>query len=245
MYMPPQFNSPNRAHACELMQSHPFASLISIGPDGAPFVTHLPLQLEIDPDGQDLRLLGHLARANPHRALMQTRPANDAASKALNEQGHEAGKGGVTGETKAKALVTFMGPQAYMTPRVYPDLVRVPTWNYLAVHCQVDVKLIEDADGKDRLLKKLIGVHDPAYVQQWIGLGPDYQHKMLGGIVAFELKVTDLQCKLKLNQHRPEAHAKMRAAYAAGGENEQALGHWMDKLGLNPRESLGQSSGLT
>jgi tRNA(Arg) A34 adenosine deaminase TadA len=34
---------------------------------------------------------------------------------------------------------------------------------------------------------------------------------MLAGIVAFELQVTDLQCKVKLNQHRPESHAALRA----------------------------------
>jgi transcriptional regulator len=47
------------------------------------------------------------------------------------------------------------------------------------------------------------------------------------------LQVTDLQCKLKLNQHRPEAHAAMRAIYAQGNDDERALGLWMDRLGLN------------
>jgi transcriptional regulator len=56
---------------------------------------------------------------------------------------------------------------------------------------------------------------------------------MLAGIVAFELQVTDWQCKLKLNQHRPEAHAAMHQAYAMGNENEQALADWMMKLGLH------------
>ena len=54
---------------------------------------------------------------------------------------------------------------------------------------------------------------------------------MMGGIVGFELKVTNVQCKIKLNQHRPEARTAMKAAYAAGSENEQALAGWMDKLG--------------
>ena len=50
--------------------------------------------------------------------------------------------------------------------------------------------------------------------------------------------MTPLQCKvklklkLKLNQHWPEAHAKMRVAYAAGGDNQRALGQWMDRLGV-------------
>ena len=55
---------------------------------------------------------------------------------------------------------------------------------------------------------------------------------MLAGIVAFELEVTDWQCKLKINQHRPEAHASMKTAYAAGNENERALAQWMERLGM-------------
>ena len=55
---------------------------------------------------------------------------------------------------------------------------------------------------------------------------------MLAGIVAFELQVLDLQCKIKLNQHRPESHQKLRATYAAGNESERALGLWMDRIGI-------------
>lgn len=203
MYLPPQFKSDDHAHAAALMRSHPFASLISVDGDGFPFVTHLPLHLEVR--GDQRVLLGHVAKPNPHWRYLQERPA---------------------------ALVTFMGPHAYMTPRVYPDLVRVPTWNYLSVHCKVQATLVEDAQAKDQLLKKLIGDHDPAYAPQWVGLGEGYQHKMLAGIVAFELQITSLQCKIKLNQHRPEAHQAMRELYRAGGENETALGEWMDRLEL-------------
>jgi transcriptional regulator len=44
--------------------------------------------------------------------------------------------------------------------------------------------------------------------------------------------VTQLDCKLKLNQHRPESHAKMQAMYEKGNENERALASWMRKLGM-------------
>ena len=203
MYQPPQFKSSSPAIAAELMRSHPFASLISTDDDGLPFVTPLPLHL-IE-EGDQTLLLGHCAKPNPHWRYLQARP---------------------------NAVVTFMGPHAYMTPRVYPDLVRVPTWNYVTVHCTVEARLIEQFDNKDRLLKHLIADHDPAYADQWRGLGEDYQHKMMNGIVAFELKVLELQCKVKLNQHRPEAHAAMQALYAQGGENERALAQWMDKLGI-------------
>ena len=210
MYLPPQFAAKDEESARQLIRDYPFASLISTDDDGLPFVTPLPLHL-IEEAGQTL-LLGHCARPNPHWRYLQARP---------------------------KAVVTFMGPHAYMTPRVYPDLVRVPTWNYVTVHCTVEARLIDHFDDKDRLLKHLIADHDPAYADQWRGLGEDYQHKMMNGIVAFELKVLELQCKVKLNQHRPEAHADMRALYAQGGENEQALASWMDRLGIgNGAETL-------
>ena len=203
MYLPSHFKG-DRAQAAALITEHPFASLISVDEAGLPYVTHLPLHLE-DRDGQ-MVLLGHVAKSNPHWRYLQTR---------------------------AQAVVTFLGPHAYMSPKVYPDLARVPTWNYLAVHCTVQATLIEDPAGKDALLKKLIGDHEPPYADQWRGLGDDFAHKMLAGIVAFELQVTDLQCKLKLNQHRPEARAAMQAMYSVGSPDEQALAGWMDKLGMD------------
>ena len=214
MYLPSQFDASDRRMAIDLMRSHALGSLISNDDDGFPFVTHVPLHLEERAD--TLVLHGHCARANPHWRLLQARP---------------------------QALVTFMGPQAYLSPKVYPDLVRVPTWNYLAVHCQVQASLLDAPPAKDRLLKKLIRDHDPAYEAQWLGLQPDYQQRMLGGIVAFELEVRALRCKIKLNQHRPEAFARMREVYAAEGDNGQALVRWMDRLGMGAATPAAETGG--
>jgi len=203
VYLPPQFKAKDEAHALTLMRAYPLANLISTDDDGFPVVTHLPLHLT-QRNGQHL-LLGHCAKANPHWRYLQTRP---------------------------QALVTFMGPQAYMSPKVYPDLTRVPTWSYLAVHAKVAATLVEDAQDKDRLLKQLIADHEAPYASQWRGLDEDYQNKMLNGIVAFELRITDLQCRLKLNQHRPESHTALYAAYAEGTPDEQVLARWMVTLGM-------------
>jgi transcriptional regulator len=216
MYLPPHFKGQLDEHALPLIQQYPFASLISVDDAGLPFITHLPLHLEdrrpadhtlpeagMPPAQRRIVLLGHVAKPNPHWRFLQARP---------------------------QAVVTFLGPHAYMSPKVYPDLAHVPTWNYVAVHCTVKASLIEEAEAKDRLLKKLIGDHEPPYAEQWRGLGEEFAQKMLAGIVAFELEVTELQCKVKINQHRPEARASMKAIYAAGSENEQGLAAWMDKL---------------
>ena len=210
MYMPPPFTSRDPAVAARLMRAHPFARLVTTDDEGFPFVTHLPIHLQDEgvADGR-FTLRGHVARPNPRWRHLEQRP---------------------------RALVTFLGPHAYMSPSVYPDLARVPTWNYLAVHATVSASLLDadDAAGKDALLKSLIGDHEPAYAAQWRAMDPELAGKLLQGIAAFELTVTDWQCKLKLNQHRKEAHAAMHAQYAAGTPDEQALAAWMQRLQMAP-----------
>jgi transcriptional regulator len=39
-----------------------------------------------------------------------------------------------------------------------------------------------------------------------------------------------MECKIKVNQHRPEAQAGMRAAYSQGSEHDRALVQWMDRV---------------
>jgi len=209
MYLPAQFDPKDAQVSAQVMRSHPFASLISVDEGGLPFVTHLPLHLLSEPGQDDAlvphTLLGHCARGNPHWKYLAAR---------------------------SQAVVTFMGPHAYMSPKVYPDLARVPTWNYIAVHCTVQAEVLDGEAAKDALLKQLIADHEPAYADQWRALPHDYTGKMLSAIVAFSLKIIGLQCKVKVNQHRPEAHARMLEIYDAGSPDEKALGQWMRQMGL-------------
>ena len=204
MYLPKQFNHPE--HARSIILENPFASLVSNDDEGFPFISHIPIKLMPHAtDAQRDMLLGHVAKGNPHSGFLYKRP---------------------------QVLLTFMGPQAYMSPAVYPDLIRVPTWSYVAVHVKAEVRILDGEEAKDALLKQLIADHEPAYAQQWRGLPETYTHPMMNAIVAFEMKMLEVQTKVKLNQHRPEAHAAMHAAYDAGNESEKALALWMRRLGL-------------
>ena len=211
MYLPAQFRETDPARALAIMRASPLASLVSVDDEGFPFVTHLPLHAQRRPaasgSAEGFVLHGHVARANPHADLLRRRP---------------------------EALVTFLGPHAYLSPSVYPDRARVPTWNYLAVHARVRARLIESEHDKDALLKRLIADHEPAYAAQWRELEPDFAQRMLAGIVAFELDVLSWQCKIKLNQHRPESHAALHAQYGAGEGRSRELAGWMVELGLVP-----------
>jgi transcriptional regulator len=198
LYVPPQFNCTDIDKAQALVRAYPLAQLVSVGSEGAPFISPLPLETSTsDP----WVLIGHLANANPQVALLKT---------------------------NRKALVTVMGPQAYLSPTVYPDSQRVPTWNYVTLHAQVDVQPIDPATDKDALLKALIKTHEPPYAEQWRGLPESYTEAMLRAITGFTLTVTAWTLKVKVNQHRPEAKAAMLAQYAKGDGSAQALVEWIE-----------------
>ena len=206
MYLPRQFDHRDPAVTCRLLREHPLATLVSLDEQGAPYLSHLPIKLDATgADGMPGVLLGHLARANPQVQHLAQRP---------------------------DVVLSFMGPHAFMSTRVYPDEQRVPTWNYLSVQIKAKVRLLEGEEAKDAMLKQLIADHDPSYAHQWRGLPEKYTHGMLAAIAAFELQVTDIQTKVKLNQHRPEAHAATLAAYAHGTPREQEVAKWMRDLGL-------------
>jgi transcriptional regulator len=208
MYLPKQFDHRDPQVTCRLVREHPLATLISTDEQGAPCLSHVPLKLEqTGSDGMPSVMLGHLARANPQVQHLTQRP---------------------------QVVLSFLGPHAFMSTRVYPDVQRVPTWNYLSVQMHAQVKVLDGEQAKDAMLKQLIADHDPTYAAQWRSLPDTYTQGMLAGIVAFELHVLDVKTKVKLNQHRPESHLAMHQMYSQGGPRERELAQWMQDLGLMP-----------
>ncbi|MFN0163977.1 MAG: FMN-binding negative transcriptional regulator [Burkholderiales bacterium] len=207
MYLPKHFQASDPTLALEVMRKHSFALMVGNDDNGRPYATHLPLIVsERGMEGaRRIVLEGHIAKPNPQAKFLVARP---------------------------EVMVVFQGPNAYQSPKIYPDLERVPSWNYVAVHAYGRVSLIEGEAKKDALLKGLIAIHEPEYAAQWRGLSQEFQSKMMAGIVAFEIEVESLEAKFKLNQHRKEAHAAMKAGYAAGTPDERALGEWMVRLGF-------------
>lgn len=172
MYIPRQFHEedPERLHA--LMERHAFATLITTE-DGVPFATHLPLLVE---RGEPVRILGHMARANPQwRSFAEER----------------------------EVLAIFHGPHAYVSPRYYVNGLNVPTWSYAVVHAYGTPKLIEEPAEALRILQETAARFEAGAERPWrvedVG---DYAEKLLPGLVAFELRVTRLEGKFKLGQNR-------------------------------------------
>lgn len=59
MYRPPYTRTDDIEVGNAVIDRHPFAMLVTVGPDGTPAVSHLPLLRDRD------ALIGHIARANP------------------------------------------------------------------------------------------------------------------------------------------------------------------------------------
>jgi transcriptional regulator len=89
MYLPSAFRNHETERSLALMRSAPFATVITVDSGGEPFVSHLPLVVEVD--GDTVVCVGHMARANPHWRLLPH------------------------GQTTA----IFHGPHAYITPTWY------------------------------------------------------------------------------------------------------------------------------
>ncbi len=178
MYIPSYYRNENFDELFAFMQAHSFAIFASNG-EGIPFITHLPFTVEKTDSG--LRLLSHLAAANPQaKALAQTQ----------------------------EALVVFSGPHAYISPTHYEKKQNVPTWNYIAVHVRGNVKILHGKEQKRMVLEHMIHTYEPAYRTQWQSLEEKYIDGMIGAIVAFEIAVTQVDGKYKLSQNKTETERK-------------------------------------
>ena len=186
------------------------------GPDG-PEANHLPF--EIDPEPAPFGTLrGHVARANPvWRAAVSGVPA----------------------------LVIFHGPDAYVSPSLYPskreDARVVPTWNYLVVHAHGSLRAIEDAGWLRAFIERLTRRHEASRREPWaVSDAPeDFVASMLRGIVGLELPVAKLFGKCKLSQNRSPAdrRAVEEGLRREGGAAGEALAAWMRDAVLASEDS--------
>ena len=122
----------------------------------------------------------------------------------------------------------FQGPHAYVSPSWYTTAPAVPTWNYAAVHVYGVPRLLDEAGLLD-VVSRLVDQYESGRERPWImDLPEDYQRKMLRAIVGFEVPISRIEGKFKLNQNRSaEDRAGVIEALAAGDAEEQVLAEFM------------------
>ena len=190
MYVPAQFRQEDPAELRRLMRAHSFATLVTVGPDGAPFATHLPVLVEDGDDGV-LFLRTHMARANPQWQHFANGP---------------------------EALAIFHGPHALVHSNWYESAPNVPTWNYAVVHAYGPVLLTEDAETTRGIAYRLVAQHTP----DMRPIPEEYERRLLAAVVTFEMRVTRLEGKYKLNQNKGDADRENVRRELAASEDEHA-----------------------
>jgi transcriptional regulator len=111
MYIPQSFAMTDHRYLTTIIQENSFATLIHIN-EGVPVISHVPLYL----DQEQHKLIGHLAKNNPHSNLLKD----------------------------SNAYVIFHGPHDYISTQNHTSTQGVPTWNYATVHIQGKCSTLTD-----------------------------------------------------------------------------------------------------
>lgn len=195
LYLPDPFRNDDAEAQFKLMEQYAFGTLATSGAGGELHLSHIPFVPERDGDGR-VRLLGHVARANPHWQAL---------------------------EGARESVAIFRGPHAYVSPSWYESHPAVPTWNYAVVHAHGRARLMDEAQLHE-LLMKLSATYEAGRPKPWrMGdLPAPYVDTMLKAIVGFEIEVERLEGKFKLSQNRPAEAPRVIAALEAEGEVELA-----------------------
>ncbi|MEX8548740.1 MAG: FMN-binding negative transcriptional regulator [Mucilaginibacter sp.] len=169
--------------------------------DNFPVATHLPFLVSIKDD--NVILTSHFAKANEHWTDIE----ND------------------------KVLVIFSEPHAYISPTNYDKELNVPTWNYISIHAYGQGKLILEIEKAFEVLEATIDNYESSYKQQWGNLPEDYKLKLVKGIVAFEIVVTELQAKKKLSQNKTEVEQQkiIDSLLTSKYSNENLVANYMQE----------------
>jgi transcriptional regulator len=207
MYVP-HFNMMGEPELHDLVAAVGSAELVTVGADGYPAATLLPVIWD------DERLVFHLARANPHwRSIESGAPALAV----------------VTGPQ------AYVSPAWYPSKDEHGRVV--PTWNYTAVHFTGRVEVHHDEDWLRAAVTALTAVHEGRRERPWsVGDAPArYLQKQLGAIVGVELAIEKVEGKAKLSQNRSDADRAgvLQGLRREGGSRE----HEVADLMQNPEKS--------
>lgn len=183
MYLPAHFEETRPEVLHELVRTHPLGLLVTSGPAGLQ-ANPVPFMLDPGTDGAAPVLRAHVARANP--VWREAR-------------------------TDVESLVVFQGPQAYISPSLYPTKAAtgkvVPTWNYVMVQARGTLRIVDEAPWLHALVTRLTDRHEAKRAAPWaVSDAPgDYIDTMLRAIVGIEITLSALTGKWKVSQNRNAA----------------------------------------
>ena len=177
MYVPHHFALEDLDEIRSLVRDVHVGQLVTVGPDGVPDATLLPVLWEDD------EVVVHLARANDH-----WRRIADGSPGLLVVTGPDA----------------YITPRWYASKREHGRVV--PTWNYSVVHLAGPVTVHDDPDWLREAVTRLTAHHEgrTAVGEPWhVEDAPArFVAGQLKAIVGVSMAVTRVEAKAKLSQNR-------------------------------------------
>ena len=203
MYVP-RFNAMDEAELRSMVDAVGAAELITVGEDGFPLATRLPVLWHGD------RLVFHLAYANPHwRSISDGTPALAVVT------GPEA----------------YISPSWYAAKAEHGRVV--PTWNYSAVHVTGHVTVHRDPEWLLGAVTALTDAHEGRRLHPWaVSDAPDtYVAQQLKAIVGVELAIRTVEGKAKRSQNRSDEdrNGVVGGLREDGGARERAVADQMER----------------
>ncbi len=186
MYAPSFNRVEDEDHARRMVAASGAAELVTVGADGYPVATLLPVLW------RGGTVLAHMARANPH-----WREIGDDSPALLVVAGPQA----------------YVSPSWYAAKAEHGRVV--PTWNYTTVHLTGRARVHDDVEWVRAMVTALTAEHESHREHPWaVTDAPSpYVDGQLRGIVGIEITVERVEAKAKLSQNRSDAD---RAGVVAG-----------------------------
>ncbi len=105
-------------------------------------------------------------------------------------------------------MITFSGPNAYISPDWYQTQNLVPTWNYCAAYVQGKAEILNDTE-LDKLLMNLTKIEEKKLEKDksWSiqNISPSVYSSMKREIVGVGITIKSINTKWKLSQNRTAA----------------------------------------
>lgn len=198
MHTYPNYHAPDGRALVDLVRNTPFAIAVT-SQAGAPIATHVPVVVppHIDLSERDslvgVTLWSHMGRRNRHWRIMRENP---------------------------EVLLIHSSTHGYVSPTLYRRQGSVPTVDYAAVHLNGTVELLTEDEEALAVVEQTVRQLEGTRTPQW-DMTPslDVFRKIIDGVTAFAITITQEQAVFKLSQEQPEdIRERVHAEFAGEAE---------------------------
>lgn len=185
MYKLSYFTEEEDEKVLEFIKKNPFAVITGKG-DKYPVATHIPLDINIQPDTANskvksqnytLTFTGHMMKNTDHHKAF---------------------------EKDSNVLVIFTGPHCFVSANWYPGEVSASTWNYVTVHAKGKIKFT-DEKATVEIVKAITDKYEGTVSRVAFNKLPEeYVNRLVKAIVGFTIEVESIENVFKLSQNHPE-----------------------------------------